>query len=240
MTWYAKPSGAYSLSSVEGRSNLFEIANILSGFTDEAISGVLGNVQAESGFNPWRWQGDRFGTSRGYGLYQYTPASDYLALSGATPNLSVSQQTTGATASDGAFQTHVFRNNTLGKWVSTCWRSYWNDGNGQPLYPALYQERARILNTWGNGSSISLSQFSQITSIYDATFVFLACFEGPLVPNLTTRVGNADNCYRVLTGEEPPTPPEPPPEPPTPIQIDTKLLLCLIHKKRIVPNWHIC
>lgn len=45
------------------------------GFTPEAVAGLLGNMQQESGINPGRWQG---GSGPGYGLVQWDPASNYL------------------------------------------------------------------------------------------------------------------------------------------------------------------
>lgn len=44
------------------------------GFSYAAIAGLLGNMQAESGINPGRWQD---GTGPGYGLVQWDPASKY-------------------------------------------------------------------------------------------------------------------------------------------------------------------
>lgn len=44
------------------------------GFAAGAIAGLLGNMQAESGINPGRWQG---GSGPGYGLVQWDPASKY-------------------------------------------------------------------------------------------------------------------------------------------------------------------
>ena len=226
MAWHAKPSGGYSMSSPDGVDNIFEINNNLTSFTIEAISGIIGNVVAESGLNPWRWQGDMMGTGRGYGLFQFTPASDYLALSGATPNLSVNTQTPYATPEDGIRQITAFKTNELGKWVQSCWRDYWDIST----YSELYAYRTEVLNTYGHGSGISLPEFADITDITAATFVFLACFEGPKVPNLTARVSNADDAYRTLTGQDPPTPPTPPPDPPippdppTPVQLPIWLL----------------
>lgn len=212
MAWHAKPSGSYGAHSVAGIDNIFEINNNLQSFHIAAISGVIGNIMAESGLNPWRWQGDMYGTSRGYGLFQFTPASDYLALSGATPNLSVNSQTAGATPEDGIRQITAFKTNELGKWVPTCWRSYWDTST----YSELYAYRTEILNTYGHGSGISIAEFADITDISAATFVFLACFEGPRVPNLNTRVSNANTAYEIITGQTPPTPPTPPPDPPIP------------------------
>lgn len=212
MAWHAKPSGGYNAYSVAGIDNIFEIQSNLQSFHVAAQSGIIGNIMAESGLNPWRWQGDMYGTSRGYGLFQFTPASDYLALSGATPNLSVNSQTTGSTPEDGIRQITAFKTNELGKWVQNCWRSYWDP----TTYSELYAYRTEILNTYGHGSGISIPEFADVTDITAATFIFLACFEGPLVPNLTARVSNANTAYEIITGQTPPTPPTPPPDPPIP------------------------
>jgi hypothetical protein len=49
------------------------------GWTNNAIAGLLGNLQAESTINPGRWQSDNVGsTSNGYGLVQWTPATKYF------------------------------------------------------------------------------------------------------------------------------------------------------------------
>lgn len=212
MAWHAKPSGGYNAYSVGGIDNIFEINNNLQSFNIAAISGIIGNIMAESGLNPWRWQGDMYGTSRGYGLFQFTPASDYLALSGVTPNLSVNAQTSGATPEDGIRQITAFKTNELGKWVQSCWRTYWDPA----AYPELYAYRTEVLNTYGHGSGISIPEFADVTDITAATFIFLACFEGPGVPNLTARVTNANTAYEIITGQTPPTPPVPPPDPPIP------------------------
>lgn len=45
------------------------------GFTNEAIAGLLGNMQQESGINPGFWQNYH---GPGYGLVQWDPASNYL------------------------------------------------------------------------------------------------------------------------------------------------------------------
>ena len=47
------------------------------GWTVEAISGLLGNVEHESGCNPGRWEGDSVGVGPGYGLVQWTPHTNY-------------------------------------------------------------------------------------------------------------------------------------------------------------------
>lgn len=49
------------------------------GWSINAIAGTLGNMQAESSLNPGIWQSNNIGnTSGGYGLVQWTPASNYF------------------------------------------------------------------------------------------------------------------------------------------------------------------
>ena len=51
----------------------------VSGWSLNAIAGLLGNMQAESSINPGRWQSENIGNmSGGYGLVQWTPASSYI------------------------------------------------------------------------------------------------------------------------------------------------------------------
>lgn len=214
MTWHAKPKGAYDYSYGDGNDNLWEMVSGMSGWSDAAKAGAIGNSVHEGGMNPWRWQGDKQSSvsSGGYGLFQYTPGSGYTNLSGAHPNLNVnatdpSEYTPGAVASDGAYQVSVMVNNTLSKWVSSCWRSYWST----TTYADLYAYRQQLLNTYGDGSSISMSQYSSIVDDVEACcFIFLACFEGPAVPNYATRKYTCNDVYRIITGQEPPTPPTPP------------------------------
>lgn len=214
-SWSAKPSGGYNRTSTEAKNNILCARDILVneyGYTLQAVAGIMGNAQEESGFNPWRWQSDTYNTHNGYGLFQFTPASGYISLSRSTPNLSTSAQTEGATAEDGANQVRVFASNTLAKWVSSCWRSYWDSST----YSEAYERSKHCLNTWGNGSSITMAQFAKCTDVDDSAFIFLACFEGPAVPTTyTNRQSNARWIYdNILSGTEPPEPPEPPePEP---------------------------
>ncbi len=215
MAFNAKPSGSYGFSSTEGTNNVQQMYNMFSslGYAVEAIAGVIGNSMSESGLNPWRWQGDKVSMSGGYGLFQYTPASGYINLTGIqyfAPNLSTTEVTSGADPDDGFAQIIVFDENRLSKWGSGAWRPYWST----TTYAQLYAERNRILKQWGSGSSISMAQFKAITNVYDATFVFLACFEGPLVPNMTPRYNNASTAYEILTGMQP-EPPTPTPTPTT-------------------------
>ncbi|WP_167352159.1 phage tail tip lysozyme [Enterococcus quebecensis] len=49
------------------------------GWTREAVAGVLGNMQSESGIIADRWESDNIGNmTGGYGLVQWTPATKYI------------------------------------------------------------------------------------------------------------------------------------------------------------------
>ena len=228
MGWYAKPSGGYDPHSVAGLMNIDAFRSQFPTWTTESIAGMLGNVLAESGLNPWRWQRDTYNTSGGYGLFQFTPASGYLALSGVTPNLSTTDTTPGATPEDADRQIQAFRTDELGKWNSSAWRSYWDT----TTYASLYAYRTQCLNDWGHGNGISIAEFSDCADVYAATFLFLACFEGPAVPNIDERNRNAKVMYHILTGQDPTPPYIPPdPEPPSPEPIPLEYWLIAVLKK---------
>lgn len=94
MAWHVKNTGAYARTSQEALENAQEVYNVLYslGWCLEAVCAMLGNVEHESGYNPWRWQGDtvlpvgdaRIGyiggpnTGHAYGLCQQDPAAKYI------------------------------------------------------------------------------------------------------------------------------------------------------------------
>lgn len=58
---------------------IYQILKYIYKWSDNAIAGILGNIQSESSINPGRWQSDDIGNSSGgYGLVQWTPASKYF------------------------------------------------------------------------------------------------------------------------------------------------------------------
>lgn len=209
MAWHGKPSGGYLMSSTEGTENIYEMHYILeaNGYTHEAQAGIIGNVYNESALNVWRWQGDTVNQLYGgYGLFQYTASTNaatdrYIDVCAGlpyyAPNLSTSTITAGARVTDAICQMNVFLTDYLQKWNPYIWRSYW------PANATLRAKVNAILNTWGNGSTLTLAQFSQITNIEDATIAFLGAFEGPAVPNWQSRVNDANTAYQIITGAPP-------------------------------------
>lgn len=207
--WHAKPSGGYSLSSQEGMDNMDCIYAIFNnqGYTLEAVCAIIGNMNNEGAMNPWRWQGDRVNYSAGYGLIQFTPASDYINLQNVpyhSPNLSVSQ-VSGGTPEDGSAQCYVIYQDTLNKWQVNIWRDYWNTST----YASEYAYMQQLRNTYGR--YISQSTFKTITDLKAATFIFNGGYVGELELNFDPRYADAQTAYAYLSGHDPPTPPTPTP-----------------------------
>ena len=74
-------SGNHYLTQSQMETNARYVFNYLlpRGWSINAIAGLLGNFQTESGINPGIWQSLNEGnTSGGYGLVQWTPATKYL------------------------------------------------------------------------------------------------------------------------------------------------------------------
>lgn len=195
----AKLKYDYPIGSAENTENANDIAAWLSskGYVRESILGILGNIQGESGMNPWRWQDDQVRAATGYGLFQFTPATYHpvnrtdgyinnpicTVIEGYAPSRSVDdvQQ---ANVSDAYAQLTVFNDDILQKWNNTCWVSKWS----KTTYAAEWAQAQHILATYGSNNRLSLAQFSKINNIDDAVLAFLACYEQPEVPNTADRV----------------------------------------------------
>lgn len=83
--WHGKTYGAYARESTEAFENAICTYNLLTslGWTIQAMCAVYGNIEAESGYNFWRWEGDAVPSSNespdyGYGFPQFTPSSKYI------------------------------------------------------------------------------------------------------------------------------------------------------------------
>lgn len=78
MAWIQYESRALSVPEMQNNAVIITTALRSEGWTDNAIAGLLGNVQVESSLNPLRWQNDDIGVwDAGFGLIQWTPASDF-------------------------------------------------------------------------------------------------------------------------------------------------------------------
>lgn len=198
--WHAKPSGGYGFNSQEAKDNMDEIYSLLyDTWTLEAVSGMIGNLMAESGLNPWRWQNDSVSLTaqdKGYGLPQFTPAYGYIqnygvGTPGFSPNLSVTSITSGATAEDGKAQIIVINEDRAGKYIDR--RSYCTYANLSNTYP--------------------FSSFKQVNDLWIATVGWLFNYEFPSSEYRTEqaarlRYANSVIAYEYLAGH-PPIPPRP-------------------------------
>ena len=181
---YAKLKYGYSISSTEGTNNILAIYDYLAplGYTKVCVAGMLGNMVQESGLNPWLWQGnsvDLSANDKGYGLFQFTPAYEYInncsGVPGYGPSLSVTNPTPGATSDDGYAQLYVFDHDTLGKWYRPLWRDYWSTSQNPVTY-SMYQN---LMLEYGYNDRLDISQFKAIDILTYTTLAFLGCYEGP-------------------------------------------------------------
>lgn len=196
--WHAKIKQAYTIGTPDWIDNVEQVKIQLlypeSPWTNGAVTGMLGNIQAESGLNPWRWQNDKYDPSlkMGYGLFGYTPASKYIGnaiaetYAGYGPNLSTETITSDAIPQDGGAQIQYMDDGHVG-WRNDAWRPYWDN----VTYADLYAKRQQFLSRWSDGNNITFAQYKLVDDVEAATFFFLACFEGPAVPNYDTRLNLA-------------------------------------------------
>ena len=190
MSWHCKTVGSYLRSSNEAKENARQIWGILGnrGWTLNAVCGVLGNIGAESGYNPWRWQNDNVGTSdgspwtnKGYGLTQFTPASKYIDNANAKVNPGYGPNFSDRTGSP-------------------------NDGYAQIIF---LDEHADYYPTGAYPMSYNEYKVSE-ENPGELAVTWLYNYERPADPGATedTRRENGNYWYEVLAGE-PPVPPVP-------------------------------
>lgn len=193
MAWHAKAKGGYERTSTEAIDNAKMIYQYLGtlGWTLNAVCGVLGNIGKESAYNPWRWQGDKLGstsgspwTNKGYGLVQFTNAGKYI-------NSPIAQGTTGYGPN--------FSNKT-GKIT---------DGIAQLYCISLNFDGGYFISKKYN-YPLTWTEFK--TSEEDAGYLakaWLHNYERPADQSTAVenvRAEEAEYWWGVLSGEEPPTP----------------------------------
>lgn len=72
--------GNFYLTEAQMQGNAYEVFSYFytRGWTLNAIAGILGNMEKESNINPGLWQSlDEWNYSMGFGLVQWTPATNY-------------------------------------------------------------------------------------------------------------------------------------------------------------------
>lgn len=241
MSLHAKPSGGYTVGSTEWNENIAALWAFCrsQGYSEEAFAGMMGNAQHEGGMNPWRWQSDKVSlssSSKGYGLFQYTPAYGYIynygkGLSYYAPNLSTSSVTSGAQATDGYAQ--ILAITASGK--------YFGGGVRDTLV-------SKYVSGYSNYKTIA--GFKTIDNVYNATVCWLGYFEMPgwwyrqtSLSNLDDRYSTASTVYQTITGTTPDAPDPDDPERPSPDvpvkpSTDRMIVMCgreMLRRQHILP-----
>ena len=180
---------------------VYEVLKYIYGWSDNAIAGLIGNLQAESAINPGRWQSDNVGnTSGGYGLTQWTPASKYFEWCTAEGRTDPSEM-------DNNIERIIYEVENRLQYYTT------------PDYPETFTEFTKSTK-----SPYYLA--CAFAWNYERSYVVLYGTEEQRESLRQARGGNAEYWYEYLTGLQPdipdPEPPEPP-EPPTPIKIQKKM-----------------
>lgn len=230
MAWNAQPSGGWLPSDPLAQENMDEIYNMLyPEWTLTAICGMLGNMGDESGYNPWRWQGDRVGNNRGYGLVQYTPAVTHYddqgrkrvgyingtgtgmegfgsSYTGYAPNMSTSSVT--GNISDAHAQVLAINANAGGKYAKRSGK-----------YDCPYEDLSSVS---------TYAQYKQCNDLWIATLGWLFYYEQPADKSYSvaqSRFAKAVECWNHFT-QDPPVPPTPPPPSPQKGQKPLYLYCC--------------
>lgn len=224
MAWHVKNTYGYIRSSAEAYDNAKMIYDILAycGWQLPAVCACLGNCEAESGYNAWRWQNEvilpvgdpriTIQNSHAYGLFQQDPASKYIydtyaqTIAGYGPNYSdqVGDQNDGTAQC--FYLHHVCSDPNAGEWS----------------------------NPWSSSYFMPFDQFivDTIHSIDYLVRTFWVSYERGWWTD--ERVNAGQYWYNVLQGYTPTPPPDPPP-PPTPSNgrsIPTWLFIKLIRDKQ--------
>lgn len=200
MTWHYKDTDQagwttpHSGVQTDNAAEIWLILVDVNGWTEEAASAVLGNMQHESYLNPAQWEiGYNYSMLNGFGLGQWTPATKISNYVGSTNHDAMA---------DGAKQMNYL--------VSTPsqYNNYYLNPDGTSTY---YSES-------GVPYFSDMDDFSHSTAaVRDLTKTWAICWEKPGATNyarsISERMDDAEYWYTTFHG----SPPTPPPTPPTPV-----------------------
>lgn len=208
MPWHNKNTYGYVRTSTEAQDNAKMVYDTLSalGWKTNAICAMLGNVEAESGYNPWRWQGEvvlpvgdsRIGTIGGdntgnaYGLCQQDPAAKYIlrAYAQALPDYGPNYSNRRGSETDGTAQLQYLhwicaQGPAGGEWIPSSSATY-----GMPF------------NTYINDETHSMDFLTR---------TFFWCYErGTWYNDRSVAASYWLNYFQGYVPPEPPTPEAPP------------------------------
>ena len=121
-TWHVQPIDGFPKETNEAHDNALMIASLLMGrgWSLKSVCAVLGNIQGESGMNPWRWESDNYWgiptyneawgwtpaqlSEHGYGFFQYTWFTTYAREGSAYPGFGINYQDRAGSDLDGQCQ----------------------------------------------------------------------------------------------------------------------------------------
>ena len=208
MPWHNKNTYGYLKESTEAHDNTQMVMDILTslGWGKAAVCAALGNFEAESNYNPWRWQSEtvlpvgdgRIGivcgsnTGHAYGIFQSDPAANYIyrteaqSFTGYAPNYS--NQTGGQ--NDGTAQMHYLN------WVCSNYSDGSCGGWNQNYRDAI------PFATFKGQSDLSVYSISQLTKIFHDGYERSARWDS----TASTRIGAAQYWWDYFQGYTP-TPP---------------------------------
>lgn len=124
MPWHNKQTYGYTRESSAAADNATMVMDILTslGWGKAAVCAALGNFEAESDYNPWRWQYEtvlavndsRIGvvcgdnTAHAYGIFQSDPAANYIyrSQSPSYPGYGPNYANQAGSQNDGTAQMH--------------------------------------------------------------------------------------------------------------------------------------
>lgn len=172
-----------TLTTTQKNVNALYIYRYLSakGWTLQAISGILGNIEHESAINPGRWQSENIGNlSGGYSLTQWTPASKYI-------DWCSSKGFTDPSEMDSALARIIYEVQFGGQYYTTA------------DYPETFSEFTKSTE-----SPYYLA--CAFAWNYERSWVVLYGTEEEKEALRQTRGSSAEKWFQFLSGEEPPTP----------------------------------
>lgn len=208
MPWHNKNTYGYLKESTEAHDNAQMVMDILTslGWGKAAVCAALGNFEAESNYNPWRWQSEtvlpvgdgRIGivcggnTGHAYGIFQSDPAANYIyrpeaqSFTGYAPNYS--NQVGGQ--NDGTAQMHYLN------WVCSNYSDGACGGWNQNYRDAI------PFATFKGQTDLSVYSISQLTKIFHDGYERSARWDS----TASTRIGAAQYWWDYFQGYTP-TPP---------------------------------
>lgn len=208
MPWHNKNTYGYLKESTEAQDNATMVMDILSslGWGKAAVCAALGNFEAESNYNPWRWQSEtvlpvndsRIGivcgnnTGHAYGIFQSDPAANYIYRTEAQsfPGYGPNYSNQAGSQNDGTAQMHYLN------WVCTQYSDGSCGGWNQSYLDAI------PFATFKSQDEPTAYSIAQLTKIFHDGYERSARWSS----TSGTRIGAAEYWWNYFGGYVPPTP----------------------------------